>query len=489
MALTLADVLASPALQHSRPLLLAGDPATRTVRWVHSSEIYDIARLLRGGELLLTTGLGLERSSDEQRRAYVRALAAKQIAGLALELSDSFSQVPEDMIDEARRLDLPFIVLRDVYPFVEVTEQVNSAILDSSITRLRHADEVGRALSLVLAERGGLDLLTSTLADLVGRPVVLVDSTGAVLAAAADEPQEVLDAPAATGTVTADGILLAGLVIGPGTSGDDLLQAAVERAPEIFALAVLRDRQRPLLSGRDRRDLLARLLTPGAEDPLALEAHAGASGIPHDARWSGLAIGATERGRGLALAQDVARRTGLRLMAAEVEDTTYALVAVLGSDQHAAMEAVRTALGSVATPVTAVGPVQPASSAGRSLRSAAQVLTLGVDDPAGRRPLVAADLVVERLLAAVGDRRHLADLVEEQLGSLLHAARAETLLRTLEAYLDSGCSKAATARMLHLRRQSVHQRLTRITALLDRDLADPRQQTALRLALAARRLS
>jgi purine catabolism regulator len=88
----------------------------------------------------------------------------------------------------------------------------------------------------------------------------------------------------------------------------------------------------------------------------------------------------------------------------------------------------------------------------------------------------------------VGDSRHLADLVEEQLGPLLRTPRAETLVRTLEAYLDSGGSKAATARVLHLRRQSVHQRLARIAALLGRDLDDARQQTALRLALAARRL-
>ncbi len=493
MALTLADVLASPALQHSRPRLLAGDPAARTVRWVHSSEIYEIARLLRGGELLLTTGLGLEGRSGEQRRAYVRSLAAKEIAGLALELSDSFSAVPAEMVDEAQRLGLPFVVLREVYPFVEVTEQVNSAILDSSVSRLRHADEVGRALSLVLAERGGLDVLVATLAELVGRPVVVVDSTGSVLVAAADSAEDVLAGPAATAPVTADGILLGGLAIGglatgSGDSADDLLLAAIDRAPEIFALAVLRDRQQSLLTGRDRRDLLARLLTPGAEDAPAVDAHAASSGIRRDVRWAGLAIGPSDRGRGLALAQDVARLTGVRVLAADVEGTTYALVALPGGDPQAAAAEVLSVLGSGRGPASALGPVRPASAAGRSLRAAAQALELGPPDGSADGPLVADDLVVERVLAAVGDRRLLADLVEEQVGPLVGAARAEALLRTLEVYLDSGCCKAATARVLHLRRQSVHQRLARITTLLGRDLADPRQQTALRLALAARHL-
>ena len=486
MALTLAAVLEHPALLQSRPLLLAGDPSARTVRWVHSSDIYDIARLLRGGELLLTTGLGLERSSTEQRRAYVRGLADKEIAGLALEISFSFPEVPPEMVEEARRLDLPFIALREVYPFVEVTEQVNSTILDSSIVRLRHADEVGRALSLVLAERGGLDSLTQTLAELIQRPVVLTDATGAVLAAAADDPGLVLRSPGASTTVTADGILLGGLAVGRGSTDDDMLQAAMDRAPEIFALEVLRGRSQPLLTGRDRRELLGRMLGGGSEDPGALEAHASASRISGDVMWAGLAIGPSVGIRGLSLAQDVARAAGVPVLAAQVEGTAYALVALPGGEPHDAMTRVRSALRSTPGPVAAVGPVVPITSAGRSLRAARQALLLGDEGRTWRRPRVAEELVVERLLSAVGDPRHLADLVDEQLGVLLRAPKAETLVRTLEAYLDSGCSKAETARVLHLRRQSVHQRLARIAALLGHDLDEPRRQTALRLALAAR---
>ncbi len=487
MTMTLAAVLALPALQHSRPELLAGDPESRTVRWVHSSEIYDIAALLRGGELLLTTGLGLERSTTDERRRYVRSLADKGVAGLALELSGSFSQVPADMVDEARRLGLPFVALRDVYPFVEVTEQVNSAILDLSVVRLRHADEIGRALSLVLAERGGVVALTRTLAGLVARPVVLTDASGAVLAAVAEDAAEVLRAPSATAPVTADGILLGGLAVGAGESEPDLLRAALDRAPEIFALEVLRDRQQPLLLGRDRRDLLARMLA-GAHDPGALEAHAAASRIQGDASWAGLAVDASDGGRAaaMALVHDMARASGLPVLAAEVAGEVVGLVALPGGDADQAMARVRGALASGPGLASAVGPVVPVVFAARSVRAARQALQLAAGS-AGGRPRVAAELAVERLLAAVADPVHLGDLVDEQLGPLLRAPRTETLLRTLETYFDSGSSKAATARLLHLRRQSVHQRLARITALLGHDLDDPRRQTALRLALAARR--
>ncbi len=485
MALSLAAVLEHPALQHSRPLLVAGDPATRTVRWVHSSEIYDIARLLRGGELLLTTGLGLEPCTPEQRRGYVRALTEKGIAGLALELSDSFAEVPAEMVDEARRLGLPFVVLREVYPFVEVTEQVNSAILDSSVGRLQHADEVGRALSRVLAERGGLDALTRTLARLLGRPVVLTDAAGAQLAAAADDAAAVLRAPGATAPVMADGILLGELAVGAGDSAPELLQAAVDRAPEMFALEILRSRQQPLLLGRDRRDLLTAMLTGAPTDPGVLETHAAASRVSPDARWAGLAVAAGSTGA-LAIAHEVARAADVPLLATEVDGTAYGLLALPAGDAAPVLDRVRSALRSAPGGRSALGPVAPAAAAGRSLRAARQALLLD-GGPARDRPLLAEQLTVERLLAGVDDPVQLHDLVDEQLGPLLAAPRGDTLLHTLAAYLDSGCSKAATARALHLRRQSVHQRLARITALLG-DLDDPRRQTALRLALAAREL-
>lgn len=485
MALTLEAVLAHPGLVQSRPQVLSGDPSRRAVRWVHSSDIYDIAPLLRGGELLLTTGLGLAHSTSEQRRAYVRALADREVAGLALELAGTFTEEPDDMVDEAQLADLPFIVLRSVYPFVEVMEQLNSAILDLSIVRLRHADDVARALSGMLAQRGGLDGLTTTLAELVGRPVVLTDATGVVLAAAAEDIAEVLRVPAATAAVTADGLLLGRLAIGHGSSDDELVQAATDRAPEVFALEVLRDRRQPLLSGRERRGLLTRLLAGEPDGPAALATHAAASHIRQGSFWLGLAIRPTDRHPGLKLAQDVAHEAGAQALAAELDGRTYALLAAPASHAADTLATIRVRLGRPIGPLTALGPMVPIEAAGCSLRAAAQTLALyGTDSPGGRL-MLAEDLVVERLLAAVADPVRLADLVEEQLGGLLRARNAATLLSTLDHYLASGGCKAATARALHLRRQSVHQRLARVAEHLGGDLDDPRRQAGLRLALAA----
>ena len=55
---TVAEVLAMPAMRGAGPEVVAGQQGLgRQVRWVHSAELADIAPLLRGGDLLLSTGI------------------------------------------------------------------------------------------------------------------------------------------------------------------------------------------------------------------------------------------------------------------------------------------------------------------------------------------------------------------------------------------------------------------------------------------------
>jgi purine catabolism regulator len=79
--------------------------------------------------------------------------------------------------------------------------------------------------------------------------------------------------------------------------------------------------------------------------------------------------------------------------------------------------------------------------------------------------------------------------VERTLGALLeHDARRKLrLVPTLEALLRNGGRKAETARALHLNRQALYHRLTRIEQLLGMDLGDATQLLTLHVALEARR--
>src|SRR5882724_8508243 len=81
--------------------LLAGDEAADTpVRWVHISELADPTPWLSGGELLLTTGMGL--GDAPSVRAYVERLADHGLAGLGFGLGFGHDEVPAARLEDAR---------------------------------------------------------------------------------------------------------------------------------------------------------------------------------------------------------------------------------------------------------------------------------------------------------------------------------------------------------------------------------------------------
>ena len=100
-SITLRAALRLPALRRAVPEVVAGaDELDRPVRWVHAGEVPDMPSLLMGGELLLTTGMGIGKGEADQRR-FAAALAERSVAALALELGSTFAEVPPALRAEA----------------------------------------------------------------------------------------------------------------------------------------------------------------------------------------------------------------------------------------------------------------------------------------------------------------------------------------------------------------------------------------------------
>ena len=66
---------------------------------------------------------------------------------------------------------------------------------------------------------------------------------------------------------------------------------------------------------------------------------------------------------------------------------------------------------------------------------------------------------------------------------------SDELLRTLEAYLDSGGNTALAAKQLFLHRNTLRQRLERISTTLDLDVSAPERWLALQLAIKTARIT
>ncbi|MFY1637808.1 PucR family transcriptional regulator [Solwaraspora sp. WMMB335] len=180
---TVREVLALDPVRHGGPRVVAADGALdRPVRWVHVSEVPDIAGLLRGGELVLTTGIGLP-GDDAGLRAFIADLAEVGVAGLVVELGRRYvSGVPRVMAAAARRHGLPLVELRRETPFVLITEAVHALIVDAQLAELRATEEIHQRFTELSVEGAEAAEVVRQAAELAGAPVVLENLSRRVLA-------------------------------------------------------------------------------------------------------------------------------------------------------------------------------------------------------------------------------------------------------------------------------------------------------------------
>jgi sugar diacid utilization regulator len=186
---TLAEVLDLAAVRAGAPRVVAAPSALdRPVRWVHVIELADAARLLHGGELVLSTGIALPDDAEAQAR-YVAELAAVGVAGLAVELVRRYTaRLPAGLVAAAEEHRLPLIAFGREVRFVEITEAVHARIIDSQLTELRAATQVHEVFTgLSVAAASPAEIIEAA-ARLSARPVVLADLTHTVLASAGLPP-------------------------------------------------------------------------------------------------------------------------------------------------------------------------------------------------------------------------------------------------------------------------------------------------------------
>src|SRR2546428_9581817 len=119
MAVTVQDILDVPGL--SLRLLAGGEASRRPIRWVHASELDDPTPWLKGGELILTTGMGLGTTPAKQR-AYVKRLAQAGVGGLGLGLGVSHERAPRAGVAAAEAAGIPGVEGPYPVPLIAIPE-------------------------------------------------------------------------------------------------------------------------------------------------------------------------------------------------------------------------------------------------------------------------------------------------------------------------------------------------------------------------------
>ncbi len=516
--LTVEVALGLASLRRGAPRLVAGrEGLERPIRWAHSAEVPNIARLLKGGELLLMTGLGVARSPGEQRK-FMRGLVERGVAGVIVELGHVFSSVPDSFVDVAEGGGVPLVELHREVMFVEVTEEVHSSILNRQLALLRRGDELHRRFTELMLDGAGIPEILATLATTIGNPVLLEKMREGVLYHANHRSPDA-DVLAAWELIREDPLreTRAIMVPVPGSSSrtwgwlvalpldsplDEFDRVAAERAVGLASLALMRERQETVLAMRERGNFLFDLVNSGASLADA-PARAAALGFDHragtllplvliptrlarDAVWTAVWTGFREEMR----SRSIPVLLGSRVVG---EHTLIVLGGAAASRRAStielAVEALRRGIAqhadSADSAVIAVGPcVEGWEQLADGLRRAIDVANVAVDGPP--RPWYDASAPsLDTLMLRLRSDERLQEFAATRLAPLLEhdRRRAATLMPTLRALAGQGWRKSDAARALNLNRQSLYPRLERIEELLGVDLESQDDRLALELAL------
>jgi purine catabolism regulator len=503
VALTLRAALDHPVVRDARPQLLAGGRDLDVdVRWVHSSEIYEIGPLLTGGELLLTTGLGVATVDAGARRHYVRDLAQRGLAALAVETGRSLPAVPAEMTDEAERRGLPLVELREVVPFIRIAEALNTLVLGDATLALRFGERVTTAVEAAQTEERGLSGVLAAVSELLGGPLVLVSDSGALVAAAGtgDDRQawRVLEAGAVRADVVVRGRTWGFVAAGPGDAQPGDVEVALRRLAPALALEVLRTHRAVTRADQLAERLLADLTAaapPASTDVLVRAGAAGFHAGP-DHVVLGIAVDAPESRTGTSVLESAARSTGSSLRG-RVGAEVLALFAVpdVGDTVAVVADALGEAWRRAGRPpvrITVGDPVRRTTDWHWTVSRARRALALGTTAP-GNLPATAPvstarSRVIDLLLGVPGTE--LQALADGTLGPLRRwdTRHGSDLVRTVEVHLRLGSSPGRTAAELRIGRQATYQRLRRAEELLGHGLDDPDVHAALLVSAAAARL-
>ena len=542
---TVAEVLALDPLRRGAPrVVAAGDGLDAPVRWVHVIELAEAAHLLRGGELVLSTGIALPDDPSGLTR-YIADLASVGVSALAVELGSRYARsLPAALVSAASRHRLPLIVLERETQFIEVTEAVHALIIDAQLEELRASERLHQVFTDLAVSGAPAGEVVRQAAALSGHPVILENPAHQVLAceAAGQDTARLLAGfaarsravapPGRTGYDPASGWLVTvvgargedwgRLIMARGSAPEPRDVALVERAATTLALGRLLDHQRESLERQAHRTILGAFLGHGYADPADAEARARALGVPVAGRrllpvvvrlvssgadgsaaaggsgtagGSGGGAGLEAQARALQVADATAaacRAGRVPALVGSLDDTRVGALLALPprADPDAVLgrlaDRLRRRLGNDDV-IGAGSVVDSVPEVQRSFLEAEQVAEVAARNGGGLAFYRLPDLRLRGLLHLLRDDPRVQAFAERELGPLLRRddAAGSQMLATLTAYLEAGGNKAEAAKRAHLARPTLYERLRRIEEVLGVSLDSAQSRTSLHVAVLA----
>ncbi|SLL10468.1 purine catabolism PurC domain-containing protein [Mycobacteroides abscessus subsp. abscessus] len=151
--LTVERALKRLTFQHAK-VLTGVNGLNRVIKWCHILEVKDIDLFINGGELILTTGIGLLDSDNQSN--YVETLINKQTAGLCIELGSFFHDIPRNLLSLAEKNNYPIIIFEKTVRFIDITQDLHSLLINRHHQNMLDLDRLSQNFNKLSLQPNGI---------------------------------------------------------------------------------------------------------------------------------------------------------------------------------------------------------------------------------------------------------------------------------------------------------------------------------------------
>lgn len=130
---------------HQAEVIAGSGGLHNTIKWVHVLEVSNVQKLLKGHELILTTGVSFQHQQEDFFQ-FVEGLIEANCAGLCIEYGAYIQKVPEAIIQLADDYHFPIIVFHEEVPFVEITQDLHTLIINHQYSMIAKLENYSQLL-------------------------------------------------------------------------------------------------------------------------------------------------------------------------------------------------------------------------------------------------------------------------------------------------------------------------------------------------------
>lgn len=146
----------------------------------------DIARWIKGGELLLTSFYSIETDVEAQKKL-ITDLAKNGAAGIIIKISDTYPALIGGVVQSAREIGFPLVEISSDVKYVDILYPVMEYLFNDQVVRLNYYKNCHVRFNKLSLTMKGIESIAKTLEELVKQPVLIFDNEMRILAYSKEE--------------------------------------------------------------------------------------------------------------------------------------------------------------------------------------------------------------------------------------------------------------------------------------------------------------